>query len=59
MLAKSIWILKNVPDKSGIRWVMGRFIFDGDNMIVQYAIQKAGLPILQNGRFGMGDRKET
>ena len=33
-----------VPDRTGRRWVMGRHIFDGDNMIVRKAIQKAKLP---------------
>jgi len=33
-----------VPDRTGRRWVQSRFIFDGDNMIVQDAIKKAGLP---------------
>ena len=43
MLARKYMDFETVPDKSGIRWVMGRHIFDGDNMIVQYAVQKAGL----------------
>ena len=43
MLARKYMDFETVPDKSGIRWVMGRHIFDGDNMIVQNAVQKAGL----------------
>jgi hypothetical protein len=35
---------ETVPDRTGRRWVQSRFIFDGDNMIVQDAIKKAGLP---------------
>ena len=35
---------ETVPDRTGRRWVQSRFLFDGDNMIVQDAIKKAGLP---------------
>ena len=40
---------ETVADRTGRRWVQSRFIFDGDNMIVQDAIKKAGLLIVQNG----------
>ena len=32
-----------VPDKSGIRWVKGHHVFDGDHMIVRSAVKKEKL----------------
>ncbi len=43
MLARKYMDFDTVPDKSGIRWVKGHHVFDGDHMIVRSAIKKAKL----------------
>ena len=43
MLARKYMDFDTVPDKSGIRWVKGHHVFDGDDMIVRSAIKKAKL----------------
>ena len=39
MLARKYMDFDTVPDKSGIRWVRGHHVFDGDQMIVKTAIK--------------------
>ena len=43
MLARKYMVFDTVPDKSGIRWVKGHHVFDGDHMIVRSAVKKAKL----------------
>jgi len=43
MLGRKYMDFDTVPDKSGIRWVKGHHVFDGDHMIVRSAIKKAKL----------------
>ena len=43
MLARKYMDFDTVPDKSGIRWVKGHHVFDGDHMIVRSAVKKAKL----------------
>ena len=43
MLARKYMDFDTEPDKSGIRWVKGHHVFDGDHMIVKSAIKKAKL----------------
>jgi len=43
MLARKYIDFETVPDKSGIRWVKGHHIFDGDHMILKTAVEKAKL----------------
>ena len=44
LLAIQYMDFDTVPDRTGRRWVKGRYIFDNDPMIVKSAIKKAGLP---------------
>ena len=44
LLARQYTDFDTVPDKMGRRWVMGRYIFDNDPMIVRSAMQKAKMP---------------
>ncbi len=44
LLARQYMDFDTVPDRTGRRWVKGRYIFDNDPMIVKSAIKKAGLP---------------
>ena len=43
MLGRKYMDFDTVPDKSGIRWVKGHHVFDGDHMIVRSAVKKAKL----------------
>ena len=43
MLGRKYMDFDTVPDKSGIRWVKGHHVFDGDHMIVRRAVKKAKL----------------
>ena len=44
LLARQYMDFDTVPDKMGRRWVMGRYIFDNDPMIVRSAMQRAKMP---------------
>ena len=44
LLARRVMDFSTVPDKTGRRWVLGRYIFGGDSMLVRQAIKSAGLP---------------
>ena len=44
LLARRVMDFSTVPDKTGRRWVLGRYIFGGDSMLVPQAIKSAGLP---------------
>jgi len=43
LLARKYMDFDTVPDRTGRRWVKGRYIFDNDPMIVKSAVKKAGL----------------
>ena len=43
MLGRKYMDFDTVPDKSGIRWVKGHHVFDGDHMIVRSSVKKAKL----------------
>ena len=44
LLARRVMDFSTVPDKTGRRWVLGRYIFGGDSMLVPQAVKSAGLP---------------
>ncbi len=44
LLGRRVMDFSTVPDKTGRRWVLGRYIFGGDTMLVPQAVKSAGLP---------------